>query len=112
MSDSETQQRDGRGNIIRTANQPILITSSTTTSIFTGVGTLLAVQIGTDVDGGTYYFTDQDDDPITGIYSVTAKTVTDFAGTFAFVGIPLTNGLKVVTENTTGIRMIVFTFNG
>jgi hypothetical protein len=113
MADNKIQRiqvADQFDNPVMNASDAVLITSSTTTTIFSGIGVLIGVGIWKDVDGGTIYFTDIDDDPIDGLPNSTAKGVTDYAGTFPVARLELTNGLKVVTESTTGIVMSVFSF--
>jgi len=104
------QITDMRGNPITSANAGKKIKSSTTTTIFTGMGVLLGVGIWKDVDGGTFYFTDGANVEIPRLPFSDSKAVTDLIGTLPTGRMDLFNGLKIVTENTTGIVMAVYTF--
>lgn len=107
---TNAQIRDHLGNPIVSGNNPILITGSATTSIFTGVGVLLGIGIFKDVDGGTIHFTDADDAAITGLPNASNKGVLDYAGTLPVGRLELTNGLKVVTASATGLVMSVYSY--
>jgi hypothetical protein len=104
----QVQIKDQDGDLIKNCNNPIFITSSTTTVIFAGEGLLQGVQIWADVDSGTFYFTNTAGAAITGLPSSTAKAKTDYVGTFAVPNLEISAGLKVVTESTTGIVMTVY----
>jgi hypothetical protein len=90
----------------------VLITSSTTTEIFTGTGVLQAITIWTPVDGSTFYFTDGDDAIIAGIPKTGATAQSSSLGKFGIPesGFTVTNGLKVVTTDATGIVMTVWAY--
>lgn len=101
---------DINGNIILSASHGESITGDGTTVIFTGTGVFMRAGIAKDIDGGTYHFTDNDDDPIDGFPNVTAKGVTDFAGTLPIGRRDLFNGLKIVVASATGIYLNVESF--
>lgn len=106
MSDntlSVEQKKDLGGNIDFMMRNPVLITGNATTVVFTGEGVFLGLIIWVPIDGGTFYFTDNAGDPITGLPNVTAKASTTRAGTFAVKNYALTGGLKVVTADAAGV---------
>lgn len=104
------QLTDWQGNPITSTNWPVLITSSTTTLIFPKLGAFLGLTITKDVDGGTFYFTDNDDDPIPGLPHVTAQGELDAKGNFSWGRLGLANGMKVVTVSATGLVMSALAF--
>jgi hypothetical protein len=77
----------------------LVISTDTTTSIFTGHGTLLRVVITQDVDSGTAAIKNT-----VGTTLFTCKT--DYAGTFAFE-IDFHAGISITTSGFTGGEMVV-----
>jgi hypothetical protein len=86
-----------------------LITSATTTSIFTSRGRILAVVVFADSDGGLIHFTDDSAAAIDGLPDSSNKGVLDLLGTYPIPVGDFTGGLKVVTSGTcTTLVMSVF----
>lgn len=98
-----TQPKDLDGNTDFMTRDPVLITGNATTPVFTGRGVFIGVIWWVPVDGGTMYFLDNDNQPITGLPHSTAKASTTRAGTIGLKNLYLTNGLKVVTELAAGV---------
>jgi len=104
------QVTDLHGDTIIRANGGALISGTGTTTVFTGIGVFLGVAVWVSVDAGTMYFTDASDALIVPLPTVTIKALTDFAGSMPACGLVLTNGLKIVTADATGLVMSAFTF--
>ena len=100
------QEQDLSGNIDFMTKDPVLLTNGPTV-IFTGEGVFLGVIIWVPIDGGTFYFTDGDDDPIDGLVNVTLKGSTTRAGTFGLKNYHLTNGLKIIVTSAVGVVITV-----
>lgn len=105
---SKQQMQDQKGDLPFNSTDSVLITSSATTVIFAGKGILQGITIWKDVDGGTFYCTDTDGAAITGLPHSTAKAICDYPGAFTVPRFQLSNGLKIVTADCTGIVMSVF----
>jgi len=100
--------KDQNGGDPRGCNNPKLITGAATTTIFESDGYFMGGMIWGDVDGGTLYFTDIDDQTIPGIPNNAAKGKLDWPGRLEGGEIELRNGLKVVTENCVGLVMSIY----
>lgn len=109
MSKLKKQQTtDQKDDMVFNSTDSVLIASSATTAICTGTCILQGITIWKDVDNGTFYFTDADGASITGLPNSTNKAVCDYPGAFTVPRLELSNGLKVVTADCTGIVMSVF----
>jgi hypothetical protein len=107
---NELQVTDADGKAVMNANGAVKIVSSTTTPIFTGIGVLLGVTIWSEVEGGSFYFTNTAGSAITGLPDATDPAVTDFPGAFAIPRFEITAGLKVVTTAADAIVITVWYF--
>lgn len=104
------QTTDANGKSILNANGAVKIASSTNTPIFTELGVLLGVTIWTDVDSGSFYFTNTAGAAISGLPDVTDPAMTDYPGAFAIPRFEITAGLKVVTTAADTVVMTVWYF--
>lgn len=100
---NELPVTDADGNVVLNANTPVAINGSGTVELFTGTGVFLGVTIWDEIADGTFYFTDGDDANIAGLPDDTHLGTLDYAGAFAVPRLELTNGLKIVTADATGL---------
>jgi len=71
-------------------------------TIFKGRGIPSSIWITKDIDGGSFYLTDQDNNRLP-----FGEWVTDYYGKILFPPYLLTNGLRVVTKKAKGLQFIV-----
>ena len=108
---NEKQAGDANGNPIINSNKPIAVNGSGTVTIISGQGVWLGITIWASDSDGTFYFTDGNDDPITGLPNSTNKGVLSALGAFA---VPrheiISGGLKIVTESAETLVATAWTF--
>lgn len=106
----DVQIVDRKGNPIVHANDGTKIKGNGTFTIFTGRGVFIQLAVWQDHDGGSLYFTDENDLEIGALPFSDFLALTDWGGTMPARSLLLTNGLKVVVADAANFRAIASFF--
>jgi hypothetical protein len=111
----EEQYSDPDGNVVMNASKVTKVDGAGTFEVAAaGVKTIIiAMNIWSDFDGGTWYCTDGDDAEIPGLpfSNWTNKARTDWGGAWSFYRLQVANGFKIhVDAGATTFSATVFSY--